>query len=152
MLEDTENCECRTTCIGLFNYALSYVEAARILTRAQAKTTHPDAPIRFLYYHAVELFLKSFLVLRGKTADEVRKEYGHEFTQLRRNCEDLGLVLDDEDIQVIDLIGSADTLIRARYIETGPFRWPAIEALDRTAASLEDRLRGALIQAGRLVR
>jgi hypothetical protein len=48
----------------------------------------------------------------------------------------LGLDFDDEDVEVVGLMSERDTIIRARYIATGFFRFPHIDALDRTCKSL----------------
>jgi hypothetical protein len=47
------------------------------LQKAQVKATHPDDPICFLYFHAVELYLKSFLRAHGASVEELRTKYGH---------------------------------------------------------------------------
>jgi hypothetical protein len=55
----------RTTPLGLFNYARSYWQSAVLLHDARARVTHPDAPVTLLLAHAIELYLKAFLRLRG---------------------------------------------------------------------------------------
>ena len=55
----------RSTPLGLFNYARSYWQSGVLLHHARAKTTHPDAPVTLLLAHAIELYLKAFLRLRG---------------------------------------------------------------------------------------
>jgi hypothetical protein len=55
----------RSTPLGLFNYARSYWQSAVLLHHARAKVTHPDAPVTLLLAHAIELYLKVFLRLRG---------------------------------------------------------------------------------------
>ena len=64
MTNNEENEKARSTPMGFYHYAQSYREAANLLTNADKtsrKATHPEAPIRFLYYHAIELYLKAFL-------------------------------------------------------------------------------------------
>jgi hypothetical protein len=53
-----------------------------------------------------------------------------------RRASSLGLHFDDHDLQVFSLMACTDAIIRSRYIETGYFRWPAPDALDRTCRSL----------------
>jgi hypothetical protein len=123
--------------IGVFNYASSYLEAGRALKAAGVRSTHSDAPVQFLYYHAIELFLKSFLMLRGCSLEQLRKRpFGHRIDVLAETSVDRGLHLDDEDKQVIDLMATGNNVIDARYLRLGLFRLPTIEALDRTAQSL----------------
>ena len=62
----------RTTPLGLFNYARSYWQSAVLLHHARAKVTHPDAPVTLLLAHAIELYLKAFLRLRGVGIEQVR--------------------------------------------------------------------------------
>ena len=60
----------RTTPLGLFNYARSYWQSGVLLHDARAKVTHPNAPVTLLLAHAIELYLKAFLRLRGVGIDE----------------------------------------------------------------------------------
>ena len=57
----------RTTPLGLFNYARSYWRSAEYLHAAQLTLTHPTAPVSFLFYHAIELYLKDFLLSQSMT-------------------------------------------------------------------------------------
>jgi hypothetical protein len=127
--------------LGFFNVAESYWNAAVALEKAKLKSTHPGSPISFLYYHAIELYLKAFLRLRGHSAKELRgKKFGHRTCCLSERAKALGLHFDDEDLQVFSLMACTDAVIRSRYIETGFFRWPAPEALDRTCKSLRQSI------------
>jgi hypothetical protein len=51
----------RTNALGLFNSAECYREAADILASEHAKALSFDHPIRYHFYHAIELYLKAFL-------------------------------------------------------------------------------------------
>ena len=64
--------EDRTTPLGLFNYARSYWQSGVRLHEARAKVTHPHAPVTLLLAHAIELYLKAFLRLRGLGIDKSR--------------------------------------------------------------------------------
>ena len=46
--------------------------------------------------------------------------------------------------RVIDMMANSDAVIRSRYLEIGAFRWPTIDALDRTCKRLGFRVRAAL--------
>jgi hypothetical protein len=72
----------RTTPLGLFNYARSYWQSGVLLRDAQATVTHPDAPVTLLLAHAIELYLKAFLRLRGVGIEEVKSSFGHDFKKL----------------------------------------------------------------------
>ena len=54
----------RTNAVGLFNTARSYWRSAEYLNVANLSVTHPQAPVTFLFCHAIELYLKAYL--RGR--------------------------------------------------------------------------------------
>jgi hypothetical protein len=56
----------RTSAVGLFNTARSYWHSAVYLNDASLELTHPLAPVTFLFYHAIELYLKADLRASGK--------------------------------------------------------------------------------------
>jgi hypothetical protein len=143
----------RSSPLGFFNVAESYWVAAVALEKAKLKTTHPTSPISFLYYHAIELYLKAFLRMHGHSAKELRgRKFGHRTCCLSERAAVIGLHFDDEDLQVFSLMACTDAVIRSRYIETGYFRWPAPEALDRTCKSLRQSVGQALKKANIPVR
>ena len=150
--EDKDNS--RTTPFGLFNYADSFWRAAWPLQRASKNlaTTHRDAPVSFLYYHAIELYLKSFLRHHGISVAELRgKKFGHDVSRLSKCAEILGLFLMDEDKEVFALMDPW-TVLRARFIRTGPFTVASPQALDRTCKSLRDSIAKVLKTGGLTVR
>ena len=61
--------------IGTFNYAHSFWRAGRalLIMEWEQGETHPDSPIEFLHWHAIELFLKAFLLSDGLSEDELRR-------------------------------------------------------------------------------
>jgi HEPN domain-containing protein len=143
----------RTTPIGLFNYATSYWKAAKQLHKLKVKSTHPNAPISFLYFHAIELYLKSFLRLHGIATAQLRsREYGHSYKILSEKALEFGISYDDEDIEVLSDLDTTDAVIRARYLRTGILEGPAPEALDRTCKSLGNSVADTLRKAGIPVR
>jgi hypothetical protein len=141
----------RTTALGLFNYAQSYRAAADCLLSAELKTTHPQAPMTFLYYHAIELYLKAHLRSQGLTVAELR-QVSHNISKLAAAVESRGLVLEDEDKEVLSLMAEADNIIRSRYIQTGTYSRPEEEALSRTCAALDEAIAASLIKLGITVR
>ena len=90
----------RTTPLGLFNYARSYWQSGVRLHDGRAKVTHPDAPVSLLLAHAIELYLKAFLRLRGLGIDEVRNSFGHDFKKLVDEAGSRGLDLMNEDMDI----------------------------------------------------
>jgi hypothetical protein len=67
------------TPLGFYNFAVSYHEGGDLIADRGLKATHPESVAMFLYYHAIELYLKSFLRLQGVTAKRLRK-IGHDFS------------------------------------------------------------------------
>lgn len=109
----------KTTPLGLFNYAHSYWASAVALSRTRRYCTHKQAPVDYLYFHAIELYLKSFLRLRGYTTQRLRGSFSHGFVKLYDAALSEGLPEDDEVRGILSLIDA--NYLRARYIETGPF-------------------------------
>lgn len=141
--------EGRTTAIGLFNYGVSYLRSAKALREFKVRATHKDAPILFLYYHAVELFLKAHLRLRGVTLTRL-KNLGHHVGRLARNCNREGLNLSDRELEVCKLI-EVD-YFRSRYIKTGLFRRAHDLQIDTTADRICFAVGAALKAKGKIVR
>jgi len=124
--------ECNTP-IGFFNFADSYWVAARALHGLKLKSTHPDSPTTFLYHQSIELYLKSFLLLRGVKVADI---FGHKIVHLANRTMKLGLSFDDEDLEVFGLLDSSNSVITARYLHVGFFTRASIEALDRTCKNI----------------
>jgi hypothetical protein len=120
----------RTRPIAYFNFAETYWTAAKALRRSRARATHKDSPIRFLYYHAIELYLKAHLRARDIHPYEMRNKFGHDVGKLSRKSAGLGLQFDDKDLDIFHLMSKTDAVIRSRYILTGAFTWPDIGELN----------------------
>jgi HEPN domain-containing protein len=141
----------RTNSMGLFNVAEAYRLSAEELRKARVDAGHAEHPIRFLYYHAVELYLKALLRLRHDV-ETIREDYGHKTLRLVREAENLGLLVDDEDRRIYELMGDTDAVIDSRYIRTGWKTSPTIESLSRTGLSLRSEVGRLLHKAGVEVR
>ena len=151
--EEEQDIEDRTTPFGMFNMAESYWKAAVSLEKAKVKSTHADSPVRFLYYHAVELYLKSYLRLKGLTVRELAsRKIGHDFKNLTDEAEFRGLPYMDEDRHIFRLMAETDAVIRSRYHRTGAFYWPTTDGLDRVCKSIREPIGQALKKAGHPVR
>ena len=118
MIDDEEECEKdRTTAIGLFHFAHSYAMSASALCDIKLHSTHPDSPIRYLYSHAIELYLKAYLLMNGITLDELRsRALGHRMSRLADKAISFGLAIDSVQRAQIELLNQA---IDDRYIKTG---------------------------------
>jgi hypothetical protein len=138
----------RTTPLGLFNYARSYWQSGVLLHDAQATVTHPDAPVTLLLAHAIELYLKAFLRLRGVGTEEVKSSFGHDFKKLVDEASSRGLSLGKEEIDIAAILTEQESIRRSRYIETGYFQRPGLPALSRTCQGLDQSVSAALRDAG----
>ena len=136
MIEPTDDDE-RTNSLGLFNTAEAYRLSARALQAAKVRHGNADKPLRFLYYHALELYLKALLREKHSMAT-VRNKFGHQIKLLVREAETLGLVVGEIDRYVLHLIEHTDAMIDSRYIRTGTKLVAALEALDGTCKRIRD--------------
>ncbi len=152
--EDEEDEKERSNAMGFYHQAQSYRAAAEVLMKTgKTGATHPEHPIRFLYYHAIELYLKAFLRMHGYTPRELAsRKFGHNTLRLTKKVGKLGIQFDDEDMEIFKIMGKTDAVIRSRYIKTGAFRWPTLEGLSRACESLRVSIGEALHRGGVMVR
>ena len=119
--------------LGFFNYAELFLDAARHLARAaDTGELHLrfDAPIYFLYSHALELTLKAFLRAKGYSAQCLAsRELGHKLGVLWRECIKEGLGTGPVNGAFIEaMIDVLDPLAAAyefRYLKVGQAGTPA---------------------------
>jgi hypothetical protein len=135
----------RTTALGLFNTAEAYQLSAMALQRAEVRHGHANNPVRLLYYHALELYLKA-LLRQTHSVNALRRRFSHSIALLLREAEALGLAVTDEDREVLALIAGSDAMIEARYIKTGSKTLATLEALNRTCGSIREGV-GAILRA-----
>jgi hypothetical protein len=142
----------KNTPLGLFNYARSYWQSGVLLHRAKPKVSHPDAPVTLLLAHAIELYLKAFLRLRGLGVNEVKGNFGHDFRKLVGEASARGLSLMHEDLEIAAILTEQESIRRSRYIETGYFKGPPLATLSGTCRSLDESMSGAFKTAGIAIR
>jgi hypothetical protein len=141
----------RTNATGLFNTARSYWRSAEHLNAARIKVTHPQAPVTFLFCHAIELYLKSYL--RGTGADLAElKKLGHRVANLAKAAVASGLKLEPQQSEILSHVDDADVAIEARYIVTGFKSLPTNEALASAAEVLDQAVSAGLANLGVHVR
>jgi HEPN domain-containing protein len=134
----------RTNSLGLFNTAEAFRLSAMALP---IRHGHADKPPRFLYCHALELYLKA--LLRQKHSIVTVRKLGHRIKLLMREAETLGLVVGDDDRAVLTLINDTDAMIDSRYIRTGTKRLATLDALSRTSKSIRDAI-GTVLRRNRV--
>jgi hypothetical protein len=148
----------RTTSMGLYVTAEAYRQSAMLLDdkalwRAPNKIGHAQMPVRFLYSHAIELYLKALLRTRHGI-DVIRDKYRHSFRLLLPEAEDIGLVLTCSDRDLFAVMIDTDALIETRYLRTGPkFEGEIvdIEKLRDTCTRVRDSVDDLLRKADLLV-
>jgi hypothetical protein len=140
----------RTTALGLFNLAEAYWKSAIALQATKVNSGYADDPRRFLFYHAIELYLKAFLRGHGLTVGQL-EQLGHKTGRLTNRARKLGLSLTERDSEVFAIMANTDAVIRSRYIRTGAFTWPRLEALDDACQNLRDEVGSALRKAGLVI-
>ena len=122
--------------VGLFNYAHSYASSAAELAKLEVDATHRDAPVNFLYFHAIELYLKSFLVSKGHDLEKLRKYYGHKVRPLADLAKEELMELDRRAEEAINLMTETDNVITSRYIRVGLHQRLPIAVYDDLCRSL----------------
>jgi HEPN domain-containing protein len=134
----------------MFHYAHAYAASAMTLNEVGVDTIHADAPVRFLFSHAIELYLKAYLLLKGLTVDELRsRALGHNLKKLASKSVKLGLSVSNEQRKWIVLANEA---ILDRYIETGSRTVLLPESLSEICQSLHEQIGSAVYQQRGLAR
>jgi hypothetical protein len=141
----------RTGAVGLFNTARSYWRSAEHLNAARLEVTHSQAPVTFLFCHAIELYLKAYLRGAGNSVAQL-KQIGHRVANLAISAVKSGLAIGPEQSEILEHIDDADVAIEARYIVTGFKNLPTNEALSGVTAHLDNVICSALAKKGFPVR
>jgi hypothetical protein len=136
--------------IGLYYFAASYHVAADLICDQGLKATHPEAPAMFLYYHAIELYLKPFLRFHDVSAKRLQS-IGHDYKRLLSRASKRGLVLGELESEVLSML-DGEIWSRSRYLEIGSLRSPSLNALSTTSISLRQAVAKVLHEAGQPVR
>ena len=125
---DPNPAEDRTSPLGLWMYADSYLDAATCVV-AHSKHPHRE-PAYLLYAHAVEFALKAFLRSKGVAIDEI-ESHGHRLAPLLDACHAHGLEepghIGKAGRAAIALLELGDT--DARYVRSGFRRRPDLSGL-----------------------
>ena len=126
-----------TTPIGFINKAEAYRVGAQVLARElKGVGGWAGDPIRYLYYHCIELYMKAALISAGWTEFQLRS-LSHGFMKLAETCNAAGLGLTErDDLNVLALIDSQNNYIKARYHYVGGVTVATVQALDCTAHEL----------------
>lgn len=108
-----------TTPQGFFTYAEAYAISAQHLAEAVKDIPHGEAPMRMLAFHAIELYLKSFLRCLGHSTDELAsKPLGHDLGALSSAVQS-HLRLAAEDLLILADRRLSASAMQARYLAPG---------------------------------
>jgi hypothetical protein len=141
------------TPLGWFNLAHAYLFDAATLYKAEERPRrwHYEAPVHFLYFHAIELFLKAYLRTQGVTDQELRLQHGHHLKNLIDEAEARRMPV-TKRIHRVRLFQMADEAkdqpIRSRYLRTGPATILPVVRLHEAARDLQGIVESALHRAG----
>jgi hypothetical protein len=106
----------RTNPVLHFMTARAYhVSARSLMTNTIPRLAHRDAPIRALFHHAAELYLKAFLLHAGTLPEQLRGRDGHNYERLVEGAQDRGLGLTSEFVDILMDLQDIGAFSRARY-------------------------------------
>jgi len=140
------------TAIGFFNYAHSYCKSAIALHEADVKATHPDGPVYYLFYHSIELYLKSYLLANGISSDDLAKRFGHRTRKLANKAKEFGLVLTEVDELVVTQMAKSDNVISSRYLRLGTHQLLPIVVYHETCFRLHEAIGPVAYEASGVAR
>lgn len=100
--------------------------------------TPMNTPKYFLGCHAIELALKSFMLMNGVQIEDCYKKYGHSIKKSLNKCLKLGLILGQNDVDHITRLDKAHSSFWNRY----PIEWaPAIYVVDQNDNAIANLLK-----------
>lgn len=106
-------------------------------------------PVTFLYYQAIEVLLKSYLLANGYSLKDIRNEYRHHVHQLLQEGNKHGLVLNDDNTDVIRYVDEANEGMESRYHRNGLVTdFDLVMALKMTFVELREKVCEHLIAKG----
>ena len=100
-------------------------------------------PVMFLVAHSIELALKSYLRSKGAAINDL-KGLGHNLARCWEKAVKNGIeqyvVLTEEDLDILKLIGRLHLSTELRYIRTGFKTFPVFGSLEALARQLLDTI------------
>lgn len=119
--------------LGHFNVAHSYWKAAEALAGSdwRAGVSYADRPVRFLYWHAIKLFLKACLLSEGMDEVELKRKFSHDIKKLSQSAKDSGLALGELEMKILASMPTQNDMSELRYLVAGLRRGIALEDVGR---------------------
>lgn len=109
------------TAKGMFNFALDYFGAAKLLLESRGKAIALQSPLYYLISHAFELFSKSFLMSHGLNYRDL-KALNHGIKGILEKCKELGLPVDPDDVLFSEVMINLNKHNMQRYPMLGLFQ------------------------------
>jgi hypothetical protein len=113
----------------LFQKGEAYWRSAVALQSAGIQNDHADVPIRNLYSHAIEMYLKSYLNFHGHSVDELDGKFRQNFRRIRRRVESFGLRFAGRDKATMEYFVHTPAAVRLEYSGTAYYSAPTLEDL-----------------------
>ena len=137
----------RTDAVALHNKARSYLRSARYLNAASPGVSCSHAGVTFLFCHAIELFLLSYLRAHGGEGAEL-DNLNRRVAATTSRAVGAGLKLHPDVVATLSQIAETLTSIEVRYIVTGVKQIPNIGPLSNAAQKLDAAVSKALEDLG----
>jgi HEPN domain-containing protein len=121
--------------MALLNYGRKYHQAAEIVFDKAGNDPGLTPVLNFLYFHTVELLLKSYLRAHG------RERRGHKISELYDEARQLGLSIQDDPWGLQNIV----SLLESGNVEMG-FRYFTLKSGSEPELSWTRRIVGELLQ------
>jgi hypothetical protein len=133
-----------TTPAGFARYANEFLDAALIADKGMGGETSygqfAPVPVMFLIGHSIELSLKSYLLHRGDSVDDVKFNYGHNLMHALDAAVDKELndhvMFDDIEIDALEILNDLYATKQLNYIQAGYKNFPCFGPLESLAKKL----------------
>jgi len=142
--EQTRAVDPELRAVELFEEAEAYWRAGVELERGRLSGAFASQPVRNLYYHSIDLYLKSFLCSRGLLPGDLEGKFRNDFRRMRKQCQKRGLLLEKPYSETLEYFVVTPLPLRLRFSATGFYRVPTVRALDDLCRVLRDRVSSAI--------
>lgn len=120
----------RATPMGFFQFGEAYFDCANALRTELPLHGHRSSAVKFMYFHAIELYLKAFLRLKGVPIAQLSsKQYGHDLSKLSTAAEDRGLTIELYTSEALEEFTDFKYQIESRYFRSRSGPQLNVEAL-----------------------
>lgn len=143
MTDDDE----RTITRGLYQFAESYRIRETSLVTQLPSVLKFDDPVRFLFFHAIEIYLKAVLRSSGASVLQV-KTMGHNIQKLIYMTKRSGFALPADAEQGLVFFADQTAIVETRYLKPGYSNRPTLEGLRDLTDMVREEARRVLRLAG----